>query len=96
MRGKSVKLTQAQKDNIYLLVLEGHTLWGIAKMYNCSYALICSHFNMKNHRKIYIEKKMTNGKTEPYYNNEDHYGMIPKYTFEDLSEQEKKIFFNLK
>jgi len=95
MRGKRFIMSEEQKQNIDLLVLNGYTIRGIADLYGCSYGIICKHFNIMKSKKIYIPTIKISGKDQPYYTNEDDYGKKPTYRYSELSESEKEIFNKL-
>ena len=95
MKKKKKYLSKEQKENIDLLVLKGHTIQGIADLYKCSYALVVKHFRIMKSNKIRVEKITLFGKNESYYNKEEDYGKLPKYCYNELSQQEKKIYNKL-
>ena len=95
MRKPKTYLTEDQKENIDLLVLKGYTLQSIADLYGCSYALVIKHFKIMKSNKIKVQKITLTGKNQAYYNNENDYGKLPKYSYEDLSKQEKDIYNKL-
>lgn len=90
------KLTQKQKENITLYVLKGYTLNEIAKMYGVRYAIVVRYFEWEKQENlmstVYIEMQ---GKSLPYYRDEDDYGRIPTYKMSELSEEELKIYNDL-
>lgn len=88
-------LTEDQKENIDLLVLKGYTIRSIAELYNCSYTLVCKHFNISKSNKIHVEKISLYGKNVAYYPDEESYGKIPSYSYSELSEAEQKIYHKL-
>lgn len=90
------KLTQEQKDNITLFVLKGHTLNEIAKMYGVRYAVVVRYFKWEKEVNNTISIEKMQGKSLPYYEDEDDYGRIPTYKVYELSDEELKIYNDLK
>ena len=83
-----MSLTKNQIARISLLILKGHTLNEIAKLYGCSYSKISTNFRFKRGSKCVI---YLGYKAEPYFEDEFKYGSIPTYKYEDLSELEKNL-----
>ncbi len=84
-----ILLTKEEIARISLLVLKGHTLTEIAKIYGCSYSKVAVHFRFEYNPKK--TKIFLGHKKEAYYDNEDDYVRLPKYSFETLTEQEKQL-----
>lgn len=87
---KTRDLDTDQINNISTLLIKGYTIRQIAKKYNTSVSRIVKYF--ETHYKGNTYPLFLNGKHEPYFENEDDYGKIPKYNFNSLSEDEKKIY----
>ena len=85
-----MKLTKQQKIDIPILLIKGYTIKQIAAIYNSSVAKIVKYFETEYRGNTY--PIFLSGKHEPYFENEDDYGKIPKYNFYCLSEDEKKIY----
>ncbi len=86
-------LSKNEIAKICLLVLKGYTFEEIAVMFNCSISKIYKYYRYhNNYEKIIIHLK---GKDEPYYYDENMYGCIPTYKYEDLSYKEQLIYNRL-
>ena len=86
-------LSKNEIAKICLLVLKGYTFQEIAVMFNCSTSKIYKYYQYHNNfDKIIIHLK---GKDEPYYYDENMYGCIPTYKYEDLSYKEQLIYNRL-
>ena len=86
-------LSKNEIAKIGLMVLKGYTFEEIAVKFNCSTSKIYRyHQYNNNNEKIIIHLK---GKDEPYYYDENMYGCIPTYKYEDLSYKEQLIYNRL-
>lgn len=86
-------LSKNEIAKIGLMVLKGYTFQEIAVKFNCHPSKIYRHYQFNNNFKnIIIHFK---GKDEPYYYDEDMYGCIPSYKYEDLSYKEQLIYNRL-
>jgi hypothetical protein len=83
-------LTHYQAQNIALFVIKGMSLREIAEMYDVPYKQVCQMFNIQKERHLRVPLFFSS-KTDPYYTNEEDYGNLPTYTWEDLCDEEKKL-----
>ena len=83
-------LTQFQKEQLPLLLIKGHTLREVSEMYGVSVTKISQYVKVQLERDLNVPLYF-NSKTIPYYDNEEEYGNIPTYEWEDIPVNEKII-----
>ena len=83
-------LTKYQEDRIHLHIVKGMSLEEIAVMYDVPYRQVYMSFMLQEERNLRVPL-FFNTKNEPYYHNEDDYGKIPTYKWEDITNEEKSI-----
>ena len=83
-------LTKYQADRIHLHIIKGKTLEEISEMYKVSYREVYMSFMLQEELSLRIPL-FFNTKNEPYYTNEDDYGNIPTYNWDEITMEEKNI-----
>ena len=76
-------------------IILGYTLPELAEAWGVSSTNLTNKFFLVKNKKKYLPKVINveiSGKREPYYKNEDMYGCIPTYKYEDLSYKEQLIY----
>jgi len=84
------EMTQYQKEQLPLLLIKGHTLREISEMYGVSVNKVSTYTKIQLERNLRVPLHF-NSKTIPYYKNEDDYGKLPVYKWDDISDEEKQI-----
>ena len=72
----------------------GFHLTSISKILKINYHYIIKYNFYYNTRNCKDEKVQIGSKQEPYYYNEMQYATIPTYNYNDLSEDEKKFYYD--
>jgi len=83
-------LTQFQKEQLPLLLIKGHTLREVSEMYGVSVNKISQYVKIQLERDLNVPLYF-NSKTIPYYEDEQDYGRLPSYSWEELPKNEKII-----
>ena len=82
-------LTKNQQTKIMLYLLKGYTLIEIAEIYGVSESKVIKQLKWQKEKDLRVVFVNLGSKTIPYYNDENDYGKIPQYSFDDLGNNEK-------
>ena len=83
-------LTQFQKEQLPLLLIKGHTVREVAEMYGLSVSKLSTYLKVQLERDLNVPLYF-NSKTVAYYKDEDDYGKIPQYKWEEIGEDERRV-----
>ena len=70
---------------------KGYNIRQIAESYNVPYTVVSRNFKFQLENKLQVPLYF-NSKNEPYYEDEDDYGKMPKYNYLSMSIIEKLIY----
>lgn len=85
------KLTKTQQAKIKLYLLKGYSFQEIADMYNISLGKLQQYNRFQQEKDLKTVFVNLGSKKESYYKNENDYGKIPKYNFDELGNDEKSL-----
>ncbi len=87
-----IKLTDYHRRNIILLAQEGTPIPKIANKLYLSVNMVRQFFTKWDPEKYKPIPTNLGSKTEPYSTNEEDYGSLPTYKWEDLSKSEIDVY----
>lgn len=91
-RRTKIKLTDYHRRNIILLAQEGTPIPKIANKLYLSVNMVRQFFTKWDPEKYKPIPTNLGSKTEPYSTNEEDYGSLPTYKWEDLSKSEIDVY----
>ncbi len=91
-RRTKIKLTDYHRRNIILLAQEGTPIPKIANKLYLSVNMVRQFFTKWDPEKYKPIPTNLGSKTEPYSTNEEDYGSLPTYKWEDLSQSEIDVY----
>ncbi len=91
-RRTKIKLTDYHRKNIILLAQEGTPIPKIENKLYLSVNMVRQFFTKWDPEKYKPIPTNLGSKTEPYSTNEEDYGSLPTYKWEDLSKSEIDVY----